>query len=1079
MKVLRWFTCLPLLGAFACSLELPPDVQQAYQALPEEIDYNFHVKPILSDRCYKCHGPDENARKADLRLDTEEHAFARLESGGRAFSPGNIKRSKAIQRILSTDPEFLMPHPDSKLALTEEEKAIIVKWVQQGAQWKAHWSFMPPENPPIPADFPGDWTVSNPIDHFIYSRLQKAGLQPSRPADKERLLRRVSMDLTGLPPTLEEMDDFLNDPSPDAYEKVVDRLLASEHFGERLAMEWMDLARYADSHGLHADGWRMMWPWRDWVIEAFNENLPYNDFVTWQLAGDLLPHPTKEQILATAFHRNHTMTAEGGAVDEEFRVEYVADRTNTTATAFLGLTMECARCHDHKFDPISQEEHYMMSAFFNNVKELGMTGNDGNFGPMLLLTDDHSERDLASVEAKIKAKEKEIELSREEISNVQGFIDNIQVPKNPVGLAGYFPFENSKLSKNKDGKEQLVFDGNKNSFSKGKPEIVPGKVGHSLLLSGSGYDVVSLDNVGLFDLHEPYSGAAWIHTTQHDSAKTQVIMGTAGQKDNFWRGWDFYLDGSNVLSFRLIHSFPHNYLHVVSTRPIDVNEWTHVAFTYDGSARASGVRLFIHGKRIETTIEYDRLYKSIRPVLGFTNTFRPDLMHILDDRPVKVGISGRLFTGENGIFNGQIDEIRFYDRSLSTLEIGVIAGNQRTASEDHLVELALHQNKEYQKQISELKQLREEWLTILNGIPEIMVMEEMEEPRPTHVLERGQYDAPMQQVSMGTPKNVLPYPDDLPKNRLGLSHWIFSEENPLTARVTVNRYWQLIFGRGIVKTLNNFGSQGALPSHPALLDWLAVEFRESGWDLKQLIKTMVMANTYQQSSVVKEVLYEADPENILLARAPSYRLSAEMIRDNALAASGLLTKKIGGASVKPYQPDSLWDELGIFSEYLRFFARDSGEDLYRRSLYTFIRRNAPPPYMTTFDAPPRDVCTMQRERTNTPLQALILLNDPQFVEASRVLAERIQQEAGDDLVTSLTHAFRLATGRKPDKEELSIFEDLYHKERERFLKNPGEADALLSVGERKANRQFNRITTAALAVVASTMLNHDEAYMKR
>lgn len=817
------------------------------------------------------------------------------------------------------------------------------------------------------------------------------------------------------------------------------------------------------------------------MIKAFNENMPYNDFVTWQLAGDLFPNATKEQILATAFHRNHPMTAEGGAIDEEFRLEYVADRTNTTATAFMGLTVECAKCHDHKFDPISQEEYYMMSAFFNNVKELGMTGDDGNFGPMLLMTDNKTDSQISAIEDKIREKENRIKLSAKEIKEVTSFVKEVRTTKRTDGLIGYYPFETNKSSKvaayntyQGDNKpkfiDRFVFDGNKKSYTEKEAEIIPGKVGNSVKLDGE-YDEIYLTGVGTFELNEQYSASAWIRTTQLDSSKTQVILGTAGEKNMFWRGWDFYLKGSNQLSLRLIHSLPHNYIQVTSTEPIKKEDWAHVAFTYDGSSQANGVKLFVNGKAIETTTEYDRLYKSIKPVRVSD--------HVLEDRPIRVGRSYRAYTGENGLFKGQIDEIRLYRKKLSSLDVSVIADAAISPNEKLLAEQAINQNKQYQKEIAELSKLRKEWLDIMMGVPEVMVMEEMAEPRSTFLLNRGQYDSPIRTVETGTPKKILPFPEDLPKNRLGLSQWLFSKSNPLTARVTVNRYWQLIFGRGLVKTLNDFGNQGALPTHPELLDWLAIEFVNSGWDVKELFKSMVTSATYKQSSVLDSKLVEKDPENILLARAPSYRFPAEMIRDNALAASGLLSKKIGGKSVKPYQPDSLWIELGNFSYMLLHYKRDSGENLYRRSLYTFIRRTSPPPYMSTFDAPNRDVCTVQRERTNTPLQALILLNDPQFVEASRILAERIQEESDGDLAAMITHAFRLATGRKPEIEELSLLEDLYNKEKERFQKSPKEARQLLSVGERVADRKFDNTTTAALSMVTSTILNHDDAYMKR
>ena len=1055
----------------SCSQRLPEEVQQAYEELPDRIDFNFHIKPILSDRCYACHGPDQNGRKANLRLDTEEGAFEALEGGGRAFVAGNFGKSMAIQRMLSDDPEYMMPPPESNLQLSPKEIATIAKWIKQGADWKPHWSFITPKAPDVPQIPNPDWQKNNAIDNFVLHKLAAEGLKPSPKADKERLLRRVTMDLTGLPPTIGEMDSFMNDPDPDAYEKVVDRLLESDAYGERMAMDWMDLARYADSHGMHADGWRLMWPWRDWVIKAFNENMPYHEFVTWQLAGDLFPDPTKEQILATAFHRNHPMTAEGGVIDEEFRQEYVADRTNTTATAFLGLTMSCARCHDHKFDPISQEEYYQMSSFFNNVKELGMTGDDGNYGPMLIMTDNETDALLAALDEEILNKEKNLEFSDEDISAIKDVVKQSQFKFDPKGLVGHYPFEKTKKSKNKNGQDILIIDENKKVTSPGNPTLTTGKIGKALLFEDE-YNEVYLHDVGIFEATDNFTVAAWVHASDTENGKTQVIMGNAGLKNNFWRGWDFFLDSLNRLSARLIHSLPHNYIQVTSVKPIEVDTWTHVCFTYNGSAKAKGLNLFVNGKAITTNIDYDKLYKSIKPVTSSS--------HEPDDRPVRVAKSYRSFTGENGIFKGKIDEIKIFSRKLTPLEVAAIAEIESISNDDDLMaNHQLEQGKAYQQQLAELKKLRVKRMAILDTIPEIMVMEEMPESRPAYILERGQYNSPGKQVYPGTPQEVLVFPDSLPSNRLGLARWLFSDANPLTARVAVNRYWQIFFGQGLVKSLYDFGNQGDLPSHPELLDWLAVHFAENGWDLKALSKLIVMSATYQQSSVMSPQLREIDPYNVLLARGPSYRWPAEVIRDNALAASGLLNKEIGGESVKPYQPEGLWIELGNFSHILLHYKADSGDNLYRRSMYTFIRRTAPPPYMITFDAPNRDVCTLQRERTNTPLQALVLLNDPQFVEASRVLAERMLKEGGESLEAQITFAFRLCTGRKPKTDELALLESLYEKERARFTKNPTQARELLAVGEKKKDKKLDMIETAALAMLASTIQNHDEAYMKR
>lgn len=1051
-----------------CQKELPSEIAEAYLQTPERVDFNFHIRPILSDRCFSCHGPDEKSRKANLRLDLEEAAFKKLKSGnGYALVKGKPFKSELIDRILSTDPEICMPIPESNLTLNDQEKAVLFKWVEQGAKWKDHWAFTPPVSI-SPPKLDGDWTVQNPIDQFVGEKLALEGLKPSPKAEKEVLLRRVSLDLTGLAPSLEEIDDFLADDSPEAFEKVVDRLLESSDFGERMAMDWMDLSRYADSHGMHADGWREMWQWRDWVINAFNDNMPYEQFVSWQLAGDLLPDASQEQKLATAFNRNHPMTAEGGVIEEEFRLGYVFDRAETMSTAFMGLTLACAKCHDHKFDPISQEEYYQTAAFFNNVKELGMTGDDGNYGPMLLMADAETKKNIKELENKIQDQAEQVALTEKELlANIE-FIKQLPNRGLKEEALAYVGFE--RINPLPKRKGQFAIDGNQNYTTRVDQQLQEGKVGQARQFTGDYDESYIHGKTGIFELYDSYSAAAWINTTKQDSNKTQVILGTAGDKNNFWRGWDFYLESDNRLSVRLIHSLPHNYLHIKSETAIPLKEWQHVAFTYDGSAKAEGLKLYINGKLASSSIEYDHLYRSIHPVSSGAN--------LKQERAVRIGKSYRAFTGENGIFKGWIDEVYLFGRSLFEAEIARLA-DQDTADEAHLKLIQARQEKNYQKEVEALKELKKSYLSLLDPIPEVMVMEEMKTPRSMFVYNRGEYSSPSHEVKAATPEAILAFPQDFPKNRLGLAQWLFSEEHPLTARVTVNRYWQLIFGRGIVNTPQDFGIQGALPSHPELLDWLALEFINSGWDLKQLLKTIVMSATYQQSSKKTEVLLEKDPENIWLARGPSYRLSAEMIRDNALSASGLLVKQIGGQSVRPYQPKGLWIDKGNFSYKLLRYKETRGDSLYRRSLYTFVKRTSPHPAMTVFDAPNRDVCTVKRERTNTPLQALVLLNDPQFVEAARVLAQRIQKEAPNELETQLVQAFRLITSRQPRSEELAIFEKMYIQQLSRFQNNREDASAFLEVGDYPFDEELDPLKTAALAMVASTMLNHDEAYMKR
>ena len=630
----------------------------AMAGIPEVIDYNFHVKPILSDRCYHCHGPDEEAREGSLRFDMETAAKALLESGSRAIVQGNRSKSSLVKRIISEDEEFKMPPIKSKLELSAKEKAILIKWIDEGAEFKEHWSFIKPERPRVPM-IDSHVLTHNEIDHFIIGQQKRKGLDPSPPAAKERLLRRVYLDLTGLPPGIQALDSFLSEPTDQAYEHVVNELLASEACAERLAMEWMDVARYADSHGMHADGWRNMWPWRDWVIEAFHRNMPYDQFVTEQIAGDLLPGAGKDEILATAFHRNHPMTAEGGVIDEEFRLEYVADRTNTTATAFLGMTMECAKCHDHKFDPISQKEYYQMSAFFNNLKELGMTGDDGNFGPMLTLASKETEMKLQQFDSILTELNGQIIEEKKKLNQLKSYIEQLPPINLNDQIEHYYPFEKiSTLSES--GRERVIIDHDKKCYTNGEPQVVDGKEGGSLAFD-SEYDALSLEGTGPIDVHLPLAVSLWIKTSKREKDKTQVLIGNAGQKNTFWRGWDFYLDEENHLSLRLIHSLPHNYFHISTKDSIETNRWTHVAFSYDGSGKAGGVGLYINGYKKEVKIHYDRLTKNNRPIKV--------MAHTEIDQPLRIGKSYRAFTGENGIFEGFMDELRIYRREISELEV--------------------------------------------------------------------------------------------------------------------------------------------------------------------------------------------------------------------------------------------------------------------------------------------------------------------------------------------------------------------------------------------------------------------------
>ena len=820
----------------SCSLEVPEEISNQYSSLPEVVDFNYHVKPILSDRCYQCHGPDEKTRKAGLRLDIESLAFSKLESGKRAFSAGNLYKSESARRILHQDPDIVMPPPEANLQLTQREKAMILKWIEQGAEWKEHWSFLPPQNK-IPKS--KDNTLSHPIDMFVKNKLDQEGLDFSPKASKAILVRRLYFDLTGLPPSIEAVDEFINDNSEKAYENLVDRLLNTPAHAERMALDWMDLSRYADSHGLHADGIRTMWPWRDWVLKAFQENMPYDQFVTWQLAGDLIPEATQEQKLATAFNRNSPMTAEGGVIDEEWRLHYVFDRTETLSTAFMGLTVACAKCHDHKFDPISQKDYYQLTAFFNNIRELGMTGDDGEFGPLLPLTDEQTQSKLDQLNQSMSAIKKELAITSEELKQVYEYSDElVKKTKAQPNLLFHGKFE--KISQ--INKRRHSVDGKKDFYGRSDqtPEVVEGIKGNAFKFSKD-HDQLYITNklIPKMEWTEPFSLSLWLNTSKRKQESTQTLVANSGGKNDLWRGWECYLDDQNRVNIRLINVTPSNLIHVRTVDSIKTNQWQHLAVTLDGTGKTEGVQLFLNGEKIAQQGIINNLYKTMIPTKrdrkkGFVET----------DRSLIVGKSYEGSTGDYGLFMGKLDEFKFFKGVLTPFEVRSIYAentNQKTETpweevQQHLIE----KNSEIVKIKKKLKNNREEYLKTYTPIEEIMVMREMDQARPTYLYNRGVYSEPLYTVEAKVPAALPAMDESLPKNRLGLSQWLFDPKNPLTARVAVNRYWQMIFGQGLVGTPNDFGVQGQLPSHPELLDWLAIRFRQN-WDVRALIKEMVLS----------------------------------------------------------------------------------------------------------------------------------------------------------------------------------------------------------------------------------------------
>lgn len=1029
----------------------------------DQVDFSRDVLPILSDRCYSCHGPDEAARKAKLRLDTREGAFAARKDRV-TISPGKPSESELVRRINSHDADEVMPPGSLNRPLSREQIALLTAWVEQGAAWGKHWAFVAPTQPVVPQVKQAAW-VKNPVDAFVLARLEHEGLAPSVEADRPTLIRRVTLDLTGLPPTPAEVESFVTDSAPDAYEKLVDRLLASPRYGERMAVDWLDLARYADTHGYQMDRYRAMWPYRDWVIAAFNQNLPYDQFATWQLAGDLLPNSTKPQRLATAFNRLHMQNEEGGIVAEEFRVAYVVDRVNTYATTFLALTTECSRCHDHKFDPITQKDFYSLFAFFQNIDESGQTTyfTDATPVPALLLSTAGQDAELADLRQQIAhAEEKLKSLRQSSTDDFSRWLKSRGKVPVPPGLVGSFD-----LDAIVDGKLANAADAGKPGKPVENPQVTDSAFGKAAQLDGENGFV--FPGVGHFTRADGFSFALRICNTLN-LQNAVVVHHTKAPIDAGSRGYELLIEDGKF-AVGLHHMWPGNSLKIRAKKPLESQQWTHVAVTYDGSSRATGLRIYVNGEPAEVDVIRDGLTKDITYGGG-----EPDLA------------IGHRFR-DAGFKGGMVNAFRVYDRAITPLEVKQLADGksfnqvwqapaenitpaQRSALEEYFFTVEHAPSRELAKK---LHALREQERDLVNPIPEAMTMKELPKPKPAYVLKRGAYDAPGDAVAADTPAELSRLKADRPHNRLGLAQWTFDDDNPLVGRVAANRLWQQMFGIGIVATSDNFGSQGSQPTHPDLLDWLACEYRATGWDTKRMLRTIALSATYRQSSRADDSLRARDPANELLARGPARRLSAEMLRDQALAFSGLLTEKIGGPSVKPYQPDGLWDVAMGKPHY----DQGNGDDLHRRSLYTFWKRTVPPPAMMTFDAADRSYCTARRQSTSTPLQALALLNDVQIVEAARSMSGRMFKEGGAAMSDRAAWMFRLATGREPSERQLQTLVTLYDEQRDLFAAHPDAAKQLLAVGEANVDGSIDPADLAAGTVLAQAILNYDQTVMRR
>jgi hypothetical protein len=1014
--------------------------------LAQKLEFNRDIRPILSDHCFQCHGPDRAKRKAKLRLDTEEGVLSVLNFG-------KLLDSELFRRVTTTEETERMPPKRFDRPLNERQVQLLKRWIEEGAQWQKHWAFIPPVRPPLPEIRNPKSEIRNGIDVFLLARLQKEGLNLSPEADRTTLLRRVTLDLTGLPPTPAEVETFQKDDSPNAYEKVVDRLLASPRFGERMAIDWLDAARYADSNGYQSDGERFMWRWRDWVLEAINSNMPFDRFTIEQLAGDLLSRPTLEQKIATGFNRNHRGNGEGGIIPEEYAVEYVVDRVDTTMAVWQGLTIGCARCHDHKYDPFSQKEYYQLFSFFNNVPEWGRAIKYGNSPPMIKAPTRQEQAHLRRLKEGLEQAELAFDHLKTEVVTAQERWEKTIRERTGIdwtitdGLLAHYPLDGTLDDGTGKHKPGLMREG--------KGKFDSGRIGKAAAFDGRCF--VDAGDVANFGFYDKFSLSAWV---QLDGKEGGVIVARTSEALR-GEGYTLRIENGRV-QLNLVKRWLDDALRVETETTLQPGTWHHIVATYDGSRVARGATLFFDGVPQRLKVVLDELNQS------FDNP-----------APLRIGAGG----GDEDRFHGLIDDVRIYGKCLTATDVQVLSVAEsvsdiaRQPHEKH----SLHQQQKLRaaflatalpppiKTAYQLREkLRQEQEEFLEGLPTVMVMDELPRPRDAFILIRGQYDKRGEKVTPAVPATLTEKAAAGIKDRLAFARWLVSPDNPLTSRVMVNRYWHHFFGTGLVKTAEDFGSQGEAPSHPELLDWLATEFVRTEWDAKAIQRLIVTSAAYRQSSRVTPELMQRDPANRLLGRAPRLRLPAEVIRDQALFTSGLLVEHVGGPSVKPYQPTGLWEELAGVP-----YKPDRGEALYRRSVYTFWKRTVTPPNMATFDATAREACTVNRARTNTPLQALTLLNDVQFVEASRVLAERLMCE-GKTAEERLRLAFLRIVGRRPGAGEVQVLSAGLERHRAHYRRHPEAAKKLLEIGAFPRNGSLDVGEVAALAAIVGMILNLDE-----
>ncbi len=1046
---------------------------------PFPLDFNRDIRPILSENCFYCHGSDGAKRKAKLRLDVREGP---LDKG--VIVPGKPDESEVIKRIFSSNPEEQMPPPDSNRHLNEDQKLMLRRWIQEGVKYDTHWAFKTPVRPELPVVKKKSW-VRNEIDQFVLAKLEEKNLKPMPEAPMPKLLRRVSLDLTGLPPTPDQIKGWLSKKDP--FAAAVDDSLGSPQFGERMTSDWMDIARYADTHGFNNDSLRSMWRWRDWAIDAFNDNLPYDKFITEQLAGDLLPTPTLNQMIATGFNRNHVINSEGGIIDEEYRVEYVADRVRTTSLAWLGLTMECARCHDHKFDPITQKDYFRMFGFFNSVNEQGEAGRIANAAPFISAPTTEQQKEMEKQQAVMKAAQAEMKSFLRKINSKEFSIESLQTKTNRSLTIPVAERIVELLSKDFGGDSISNLAG-------GKPFKVQGKI----FSTNGPLDTVALLFNGESSLKTPalpkgdakWAAAVWTRRNKKGEGPIFSTMNYSvpASSQQYGAGVEVRVTELGAIEVRTSRRWPAYSADIVTHETLPVGEWHHVLVSCDGSEKAKGLRVFIDGEECDRDVLQDDFatcgLSGDLTIGGSDEKGGPKLAGALADLRIwdKWNDIDKTATEiREQVADYAVTLSKFYDEHYASEDIASSSGvthlDHATLSAGGLaVETWLMQN------VPRFAELKTKWrkarttlLSLEREAPTTMVMKELSTPRETHVLFRGQYDQPRDVVEPDVPAFLPPLPKGAPHNRLGLAQWFTDPSHPLTARVVVNRFWQNIFGNGFVKTSENFGFQAEYPSHPELLDWLSREFVDSGWDVKRLMRLIVNSATYRQDSRSTPELNELDPENRLFAHGARFRLSAEMLRDQSLSLSGLLHEQIGGAPVYPYQPANLYQGIVVAAAYPGTTYTDGkGDELYRRSLYTFWKRTVPHPTLATFDAPDREVCVARRLKTNTPLQALASMNDTVALEAARKLAERMLIEGGRNSSDQIRFAFQLATARKPNSSEEKELSKLLEARLAFYKKNQDAAKDFLAPGASPRNESIDAAKLAAYANVASLILNLDE-----